>query len=427
MCLSAPERRTCTAPSMSFYGIICSMRRTTSIPRQRRFQNSSTTSTARPWAAQLSFPHVYNGRNKLFFFLDYEGKRQNQAQTFTSTVPTAAFRTGNFSSLLQTNAQRAKAIQLVDPVTRQPLANNFLNPAVYPFNPTSLKLLTLYPMPNLPGDAANYLFNGPVVNVIHSGDVRVDYHSDKSNIFGRFSKEDPLTSTPGFLPGVAVGAGPSRPGVTEIPAWQAVLGYSRTFGGNKFYESRFGYSRLTETITDADVSLGKIAEQYGIPNANASAAGFSTINVTSSVGLGDGAGSLQKVNNNYELDQAFTLIKGNHEIKFGVDYQSRRFAFFPPPAAGRGLQLHRSLHQLWLWRLSARGSSNVVTGCQPILQLDSLPAELLRSGQLACHAEAYPELRTSGRYRDTLDRAQQPSGRIFHSKWWTVDPSWDRS
>ena len=45
-------------------------------------------------------PKLFNGKDKLFFFADYEGKRVRQAQTFLSTVPTAAFRAGNFSSLL---------------------------------------------------------------------------------------------------------------------------------------------------------------------------------------------------------------------------------------------------------------------------------------------------------------------------------------
>lgn len=282
----------------------------------------------------IVIPHVINGHDKLFFFIDYEGKRQNQAQTYTSTVPTAAFRVGDFSSLLQSTPAHKTPIILYAPGTAvtksRPLLNNYLNPALYPFNATSLKLLSLYPLPNLPGDAANYLFNGPVVNVIHTADARVDFHTGDTTIFGRFSKEDPVTTTPGFLPAPAIGAGPSRPGITEIPAWQAVLGYSRAYGANKFYEARLGYSRLTETITDSGVAFGSISEQYGIPNANASAAGFSTINVTGTVGLGDGSGSLQKVNNNWEIDQAFTRIKGSHEMKFGVDYQSRRFAFFSP-------------------------------------------------------------------------------------------------
>lgn len=276
-------------------------------------------------------PHILNGRNKLFFFVDYEGKRQNQAQTYISTVPTAAFRTGDFSSLLHRNTP----IRLYAPGTAsnkgRPLVNNYLDPSLYPFNPTSLKLMALLPLPNLTGDSANYLFHGPVTNVIDMGDARVDYRADKTQIFGRFSKEDPSTVTPGYLPPPAIGGGPSRPGVTEIPAWQAVLGYSRSFGQNKYYEARLGYSRMTERIIDADVRYGNIAEQYGIPNANAGGAmGMSTISISSDVGLGDGSGSLQKVNNNWEVDQAFTITKGNHEMKVGVDFMSRRFAFFSP-------------------------------------------------------------------------------------------------
>src|SRR5215471_13769514 len=45
-------------------------------------------------------PKLFNGKDRLFFFADYEGKRVRQAQTFLSTVPTPAFRGGDFSSLL---------------------------------------------------------------------------------------------------------------------------------------------------------------------------------------------------------------------------------------------------------------------------------------------------------------------------------------
>ena len=42
-------------------------------------------------------PKVVNGKNKLFFFFNYEGLRQVQAQTITSTVPFASDRAGNFA------------------------------------------------------------------------------------------------------------------------------------------------------------------------------------------------------------------------------------------------------------------------------------------------------------------------------------------
>ena len=42
-------------------------------------------------------PKVFNGRNKLFFFFDYEGLRERKAQTAVFNMPPAADRTGNFS------------------------------------------------------------------------------------------------------------------------------------------------------------------------------------------------------------------------------------------------------------------------------------------------------------------------------------------
>src|ERR1700730_12969501 len=65
-------------------------------------------------------PHLFNGRDKLFFFADYEGKRTSQAQTYISTLPTAAFRTGDFSALLT----QARPIILKIPGTSTPLPNN---------------------------------------------------------------------------------------------------------------------------------------------------------------------------------------------------------------------------------------------------------------------------------------------------------------
>ena len=42
-------------------------------------------------------PKLYNGRNKTFFFGDYQGTRIRQGLTKVFTVPTAAMQAGNFS------------------------------------------------------------------------------------------------------------------------------------------------------------------------------------------------------------------------------------------------------------------------------------------------------------------------------------------
>jgi hypothetical protein len=272
-------------------------------------------------------PHFFNGRDKLFFFADYEGKRISQAQTLVSTVPTAAFHTGNFAALLT----QAKPVTLKNPATGATLPGN----QVTQIDPTAANLIALFPLPNInPGNPAlinNYLYNGAVENVINQGDIRIDYKTATTQIFGRYSKENPTTVTPGYLPNPAIGGGPSRPGTTPIPANQVVLGYGRTIGSNLYYEARLGYSRLVEQIIDFGTTYGDIAQQLGIPNANAgNAPGLTNFSISGQVGLGDGSGSLKKVNNNWEFNQAVTWVKGNHELKLGVDWRSLRFAFYSP-------------------------------------------------------------------------------------------------
>ncbi len=270
-------------------------------------------------------PKLFNGKDKLFFFGDYEGKRVFQAQTFTSTVPIAAFHTGDFSSLLPKTV-------LYDPRTspRVPLPGNIIPPSA--IDPTSAKLMALYPAQNLPGTVNNYLYNPGQQTSVDQYDIRVDYRTGSSLLFFRVSHENPTTVTPGYLPAPAVGGGPSRPGNTLIPAIQAVVGYGRSISPTIYYEARIGYSRMSEDIIDALYPQKTLAESLGIPNANGggAAGGLTNMSISGTVGLGDGSGTLAKINNNYEYSQALSWVKGSHELKFGASIMSRRFSFFSP-------------------------------------------------------------------------------------------------
>src|SRR3954452_6638568 len=71
-------------------------------------------------AGPVQIPKVFNGKDRLFFFVDYEGKRVRQAQTFVSSVPIDAFRVGDFSALLPRTV-------VVDPRNgKTPLPNNVM-------------------------------------------------------------------------------------------------------------------------------------------------------------------------------------------------------------------------------------------------------------------------------------------------------------
>ena len=270
-------------------------------------------------------PKVFNGKDKLFFFADYEGKRVYQAQTFTSTVPIAAFHTGDFSSLLPKTV-------IYDPRgnAHTPLPNNIIPPSA--IDPTSARLMALYPAQNLPGTTSNYLYNPGQQTAVDQYDIRFDYRTGASTFFGRLSRENPDTTTPGYLPAPAIGGGPSRPGNTLVPAWQGVIGYGRVISPAIYYEARVGFSRMVEYINDADLPQKTLAESLGIPNANSggAAGGLTNISISGTVGLGDGSGSLAKINNDYQYSQALSWVYRGHELKFGGDIMSRRFSFFSP-------------------------------------------------------------------------------------------------
>jgi hypothetical protein len=102
-------------------------------------------------------PHLYDGRDRTFFFFNYEGVRQNTPQTIIDTVPTALQRRGDFS---QTFSKPGQLIKIYDPqtsasagsglYTRKAFAGNVI-PASR-LDPTALKILSYFPLPNLPGN-----------------------------------------------------------------------------------------------------------------------------------------------------------------------------------------------------------------------------------------------------------------------------------
>ena len=92
-------------------------------------------------------PHLYNGRNRTFFFVDYEGFRVRQAQTQTAFVPPTAWRTGDFSSLIDYTTQFTERSPVLEWDNRRPMRARFSTPswrkrvAECPFNMTDRESL----------------------------------------------------------------------------------------------------------------------------------------------------------------------------------------------------------------------------------------------------------------------------------------------
>src|SRR5437667_2049903 len=113
----------------------------------------------------LLIPKLYNGRNKTFFFLNWEQYRINtNVLPAAISVPTAAYRRGDFSAALLPNQIGTDPLgrpiypnEIYDPATRrivngQVVANPFPNNTIDPerFDPVAKKLQALIPLPTNP-------------------------------------------------------------------------------------------------------------------------------------------------------------------------------------------------------------------------------------------------------------------------------------
>src|SRR6185369_11143114 len=149
--------------------------------------------------------HQYGGtisgpivKDKTFYFFDYQGYHVNQGATYTSTVPSAKMRAGDFSELNRT---------IYDPRTGLPFAGNVI--PVSRFDPASRNVLNqLIPEPNTAGTRSatgqtinNYLINPTLERQDNQIDLKVDHSLTSNNrFFTRYSYEKTHRVLPATLP-----------------------------------------------------------------------------------------------------------------------------------------------------------------------------------------------------------------------------------
>ena len=139
----------------------------------------------------------YNGKNRTFFFADYQGTRIRTAQTFLATLAPAPWRTGDFcgfNTILDPDTTHGSRF----PVIRFPTSVSIRH---------RQKLIALDARSECagfgrpPGVANNYLTNPVEPNNTDQGDVRIDHRiSDKDSMFARFSMSDQILTPPAAIP-----------------------------------------------------------------------------------------------------------------------------------------------------------------------------------------------------------------------------------
>ncbi|MBV9301967.1 MAG: carboxypeptidase regulatory-like domain-containing protein [Acidobacteriaceae bacterium] len=202
--------------------------------------SNNFTNSPKPKLRWNEFGGTFGGRiirDKLFFFVDYQGQRFDTPTSIGPTsVLTAAERNGNFSQLLQ----GPHPIQLFNPYVldkngnRVPFAGDIIPKAL--LDPVALKIVnsSAYPLPTLPGLINNYLYATHTAINGDQGDARVDWNlSEQNRIFGRYSQsiiDNPSTNNmPLFYNGFAT-----------YPTHNGVLDWVHTFSPTVINEARVG-------------------------------------------------------------------------------------------------------------------------------------------------------------------------------------------
>lgn len=293
-------------------------------------------------------PKLYNGKNKMFWSITWNGIRQSKAETtdgeLNRTVPTLAMRQGDFSELL--NAPNgAQRFTIYDPRSARREGNNIVrtpfpgNRGVPVLNPLYSFYSKLYPNPNnvaglvTPEQTLNYLaFGMPKDEKFNSIINRYDYRlNDKHSFNFRWQWNDRLADEYDWT--YETSRGLHSNGLTRINRG-GNFGWLYSISANNILDVNFGLSRFEEGSRNLnrtkfgpkDVGLPDYLEARAGANRMLPGLDFNTISDVSTGGY-PVVGSIGSTG---ELRAQMTTIRGNHSFKYGIQERRHLWAGLGP-------------------------------------------------------------------------------------------------
>jgi hypothetical protein len=273
----------------------------------------------------VRLPKLLDGRNKLFFFFNYEGLRQVKAVTANSTVPFASDRAGNFTGSSTTIYDPSTRVLSTDGsrvVSVAPFAGNVI-PASR-INPTSTAVLQYYPLPNniVNNSYANDFQSNESATANADGETaRIDWQqSTKSNFQFRYSHGN----EPQYIPAAI----PEQGTVNTTITHQSMLGHTLVLGANKVNEFKFGVSRIEGINGNLHTGKTDYVTQFGIPYVLDTPLfwGIPFVNLSGLSSFGDPAnGPYASWDTLLQWSDNFSWNKGKHSFKFGGELIRTRF------------------------------------------------------------------------------------------------------
>ncbi|HEY3839868.1 MAG TPA: carboxypeptidase-like regulatory domain-containing protein, partial [Bryobacteraceae bacterium] len=284
-------------------------------------------------------PKIYKGRNRTFFFTDFQGTRWLQGQVFLGSVPTSLQRTGNFS---QTFNAKGQLISIYDPAstTNDPANSGHFIRTAFPGNiipasridPVAAKMINYYPNPNLPGaaftQANNLISNAPRTIDQANQSERIDHNiTDNNRLFGRFSFNRSTLGQPDTFGNPAT-SGVGANGRLQLYNYSGGVDDTMVLSPQTVVDLRYGFARFYWARLTR--SFGFDESQLGLPASFVSQTAaplFPVVSVAGFTGLGGGS-VLHTGQDTHSLLASVSRLAGKHNMKFGVDLRLHRLNNF---------------------------------------------------------------------------------------------------
>ncbi len=238
-------------------------------------------------------------RNQTFLFGSWQGTQiRSLPSTLTAVVPTAQQREGNFSVMSK---------QLVDPDTGSPFPGNIIPESR--LDPIALKVLQVIPVATSADGLLRYSRGDKQTD--NQVLARVDHHIGSAHhISGRFFWDE--LNVPAVIDQSNI--------LTALPdrRWlslSTVANYTWTVGPSVLTNTTLSYNRTSNIAFGPDFP-GHRALGINVPTLSAG----DTFRMSVSQYFSQSYNALYRVpRNQYNLQHSWTIIKGRHELDFGVD------------------------------------------------------------------------------------------------------------
>jgi hypothetical protein len=256
--------------------------------------------------APIIIPKLYDGRNKTFFMVNYEGLRQIKGVTALDTVLTPLMRAGNFT-------EYKTALKSVN---GQTFPGNIIPASL--LSPQAQRALQYMPLPNLGGISRNLESTYPNNDRFNQTIDRLDQNiGDKIRLFFRYAWNNEQ-----YLTGAT---NPYNETVLPVYTRNWVFGYTQTLTPNMVNDFRVGRQNLTTNALNYwyTNNLKTAGTDLGIPGFTGDTTfnnpGVPVFNITGFAGIGNAATNWFQYDTTWQGTDSFTYTHGAHTLIVGAE------------------------------------------------------------------------------------------------------------